>query len=59
MMLDPGVSEMSCIRHSDFTVNGFVIGPRRMDGEKHSRIVEISLSDFCHEYHKQASPGLQ
>jgi hypothetical protein len=41
------------------TVNGSLIGPRRINGEKHSRIVENSLADFCHEYHRQTSPGLQ
>jgi len=55
-MLEPEVSEMSCISQSVFTVSGFEMGPRRIDGEKHSLIVEISLSDFCQEYHKQASP---
>jgi hypothetical protein len=38
---------------------GFCKIDPRMEGEKHSRIVEISLSDFCHEYHRQASPALQ
>ena len=59
IMLEPGVSEMSCISQPDLTVSGLVIGPRRIVGEKHSRIVEISFSDFCHEYQRHASPALQ
>jgi hypothetical protein len=55
-MLEPDVSEMSCISHPDLTVSGLEMGPRRMEGEKHSRIVETSLSDFCHEYQRHASP---
>ncbi len=34
--LDPGVSEMSWGSQLLFFLSGLVMGPRRMDGEKHS-----------------------
>ena len=59
MMLEPGVSEISFGLQVGESVIGSLIGPRRMEGEKHSLITEVSVSDFCHEYHKHASPFLQ
>ena len=58
-MLDPGVSDMSLGTQFSDNVSGLLIGPRRMVGEKHSLITDVSVSDFCHEYHRQASPFLQ
>lgn len=58
-MLDPAVSEMSLGSQVSDKVRGLLMGPRRMEGEKHSLISEVSVGDFCQEYHKQASPALQ
>jgi hypothetical protein len=55
----PGVSEMSCGTQTSFLRSGLLIGPRRMAGEKHSRMMDVSWSDFSHAYHRHASPGLQ
>ena len=59
IMLAPGVSEISFGLQVSDNVSGSLIGPRRMEGEKHSRITDVSVSDFCHEYQRQASPCLQ
>ena len=42
MMLDPGVSEMSCGSHRFLGSRGRLIGPSRMDSEKHSRMMLVS-----------------
>ena len=42
MMLDPGVSEMSCGSHRLLGSSGRLIGPRRIDSEKHSRMMLVS-----------------
>ena len=42
MMLDPGVSEMSCGSHRLLGSSGRLIGPSRMDSEKHSRMMLVS-----------------
>jgi len=54
----PGVSEMSKGEHVLLAVRGEEMGPKRIEVEKHSLISDVSASDFCQEYHKQASPGL-
>ena len=42
MMLDPGVSEMSCGSHRFLGRSGLLIGPSKMDSEKHSRMMLVS-----------------
>ena len=42
MMLDPGVSEMSCGSHRLLGSSGRLIGPSRIDSEKHSRMMLVS-----------------
>ena len=59
MILDPGVSAMSWGTQLTLAMSGFWMGPMRMFLSKHSRIVEVSVSDFSQVYHKQASEGLQ
>ena len=53
MMEDPGVSEMSLGLQLSERVSGSVMGPRRIEGEKHSRITDVSVGDFCQEYLEQ------
>ena len=38
MILEPGVSEISFGEQVSANVNGSLIGPKRMEGEKHSLI---------------------
>ena len=52
MMEEPGVSEISLGLHVSESVSGSVMGPSRIEGEKHSRITDVSVGDFCHEYLK-------
>ena len=42
MMLDPGVSEMSCGSQRLLGSSGALMGPSRMDSEKHSRMMLVS-----------------
>ena len=42
MMLDPGVSEMSCGSQRLLGSSGALMGPSRMDSEKYSRMMLVS-----------------
>ena len=42
MMLEPGVSEMSCGSQRLLGSSGRLMGPSRMDSEKHSRMMLVS-----------------
>ena len=59
MMEESEFSEMSLGVHDLLTTRGSSMLPRRTDVERHSLITEVSVSDCCQEYQRQASPGWQ
>ena len=58
-IVDSESSEMSFGSQEDFTFKGSSIGPRRIDLDKHSLMMDEDDSDCCQEYQRQASPGWQ
>ena len=56
-ILDRELSEISCVSQYAEGARGESIEPNSIEVEKHSRINDVDLLDFCHEYHKHASPG--